>query len=248
MGRYQKIVVIPDTHCEPGDKCERATWIGNLIAAEEPTHVIHLGDIAEMGSMSFYDPIKSTAFSQDCEVTRLFQEKLVEAGGDAWEKATTVFLEGNHEARIRRRVTDAPELMGAIDLKHLGVFEYFDKVLQWKGGPEIYETAGIMFTHYIQSRMGRAIGGLNHARTLLLNTMQSVVVGHSHTLHYHSIPLHNNRHIHGLVAGCCFEHEHAWAGQNDKKYWRGIAVLHDAKNGEFDLELVSIHRLKREYK
>jgi predicted phosphodiesterase len=247
MARYSKILVIPDTHVEPGDKCERAVWIGRLIERENPSHIVHLGDLADMGSMSSYEVFKSSAYREDCASSELFLKLLSENGGDAWLRAKTVFLEGNHEARTRKFVRDHPELKGTLDLRDLGVYKYFDKVFEWNGGPSVFEHAGIMFAHYIQNRMGRAIGGVNHARSLLLNTMQSVVVGHSHTLHYNSVPLPNGRHIHGLVAGCCFEQEHEYAGQNNKRNWRGVAMLHDANRGEFDLELISIHRLKRDF-
>ena len=248
MGRYSKILVIPDTHCEPGDRCERAKWIGRLAAQEEPSHIVHLGDLADMGSMSSYEAFKSSGYLDDCKTSELFLRLLSESAGDAWGRARTVFLEGNHEARTRKFVKDHPELDGTLDLADLGVYRYFDKVLEWNGGPDVWEHAGIMFAHYIQNRMGRAIGGVNHGRSLLLQCMQSVVVGHSHTLHYNSIPLPSNKHIHALVAGCCFEQDHAYAGQNNKRYWRGVAMLHDVKDGEYDLELWSIHRLKRNFK
>ena len=248
MARYSKVLVIPDTHTEPGDKCERAKWIGGLIADEEPTHIVHLGDLADMGSMSSYETFKTSGYLEDCKSAELFLKRLSESSGDAWGRAKTVFLEGNHEARTRKFVKDHPELQGSLDLADLGVYKYFDKVYEWDGGPAVWDFNGVMFAHYIQNRMGRALGGVNHARSLLLNCMQSVVVGHSHSLGYSSVPLPNGRHIHALVAGCCFEQEHAYAGQNNKKYWRGCAVLHDLRDGEYDLELWSIHRLKRSFK
>ena len=247
MSKFKKILVVPDSHVEPGQSNVRAEWLGRMLEEEEPTHLVHIGDIAEMGSMSFYDPIKSTAYTRDCEAVHDFLYKFKKAAGSAYDDVQKVFLEGNHEARIRRRVIESPELKEAIDLKGLGVYEYFDKVVEWRGGPGVYNLAGIMFSHYVQNRMGRAIGGVNHARSLLLETMQSTVVGHSHALNYHSKALPNGRHIHGLVSGCFFEHEHEWAGQNSGKYWRGVAVLHDVRQGEYDLELISMHRMKKRY-
>ena len=239
--------MIPDTHVEPGGNVKRAVVLGRLIADERPTDIIHIGDLAEMGSMSFFDPIKSHAYVKDCEAVNKFMKTLIGEAGDAWDTANTVFLEGNHEARIRRRVEESPELYGAIDLSDLGVFDYFKKVVEWSGGPGVYERDGVLFAHYIQNRMGRAIGGVNHARSLLLKTKQSVVVGHSHLLNYSSDTNAKGDHLHALVCGCYFSDRHKWAGQSNEGYWRGVALLHDVRKGNFDLELVSLYRLLGRY-
>ena len=242
------ILVIPDTHCEAGQNMDRADWIGKYIADTKPTHVIHLGDLVEMASLSFHDLIKEADYEGDCASAYEFQDRMRENAGVAWNEAHRTILVGNHEARIHRTLKDNPHLKGAIGLKDLGYGEYFNRVVDWSGGPGVAVYGGVRFAHFFQNRMGRAIGGVHHARTILLNNHQSSVCGHSHQLNYHSLPTPTGKHLHALVAGCCFTHHQDFAGQSNQTYWRGIAHLHDVRAGEYDLEMISIHRLKKAYK
>lgn len=247
---HTSILVIPDTHVAPGEDNTRAILLGKFIKARKPTHIVHIGDLAEMGSMSYHDPVKSCSYQADVKAVHDFMGKLIKHSGKAWDNAKTTFMEGNHEARMRRKVEEMPELSGVISLDHLGVFDWFDDVVEWRGipgGPQMTEINGVLFGHFMQGRTGRAIGGINHARALLLNGLQSCVVGHSHMLNYATIPKPNGTHVHGLVVGCFFDHDHSWAGQSQLRYWRGVCMLHDVNNGEFDLEQISLHRLQREF-
>ena len=244
------ILVIPDSHVEPGEDNSRATLLGKHIRKLKPDYIVHIGDLAEMGSMSYHDPIKSCSFKQDCKAVKDFMRKLMRAAGPAWTNAETIFLEGNHEFRMRRKVLEMPELEGLINLEQLGIYDYFDRVVEWEGvpgGPGIIEIEGVVFSHYLQNRSGRAISGVNHARTMVKDWHQSCVVGHSHLLNYTSDPLPGGGHIHGIVCGCFFDHDHEWAGQTQRRYWRGIVVLHDVKDGQLDLEQISLHRLEQMY-
>ena len=244
------ILVIPDTHVEPGENNNRATLLGKHIKKLKPDVILHIGDIAEMGSMSYHDPIKSCTFKEDCDAVKDFLKKLAKAGGDGFSNARRVFLEGNHEARMRRKVQEMPELEGLLTLEALGINDYFDEIVEWRGspgGPGIIEIEGVVFSHYLQSRSGRAISGVNHARTMVKDWHQSCVVGHSHLLNYTSDPLPMGGHLHGIVCGCFFDHEHLWAGQTQRRYWRGVIVLHDVNDGQLDLEQISLHRLEKLY-
>jgi len=243
----KRYLVLPDTHVEPGGSMVRAKWLGRYIKDIQPDVIVHIGDLAEMGSMSYHDDIKTTDYVKDCKAVNRFQEILTDEAGEAWTKARTVFLVGNHEHRITRRTEECPELFGAISIGDLGVYDYFDTVVEWEGGPGIYEGDGVLFAHFIQSRMGRAIGGVNHARTLLLRTMQSVVVGHSHQLNYSCTTNAKGEHLHALVCGCFFSDRQKWAGQSNESYWRGVAVLNGVSKGNFDLQLMSLKMLRRDY-
>jgi len=242
------ILVIPDCHVEPGQNMRRADWLGEFIKDRKPDVIVHIGDLAEMASLSSYDTIKDSAYLQDCAAAAEFMSRVVKKSGNVWKNTRTIFLEGNHEDRIRRFVGGVPELEGVMSLGDLGVYQFFKEVNEWHGGPAIVEIEGILFAHFFANRMGRAIGGINQGRSMLINNMKSSVCGHTHLLNYSTVPLPDGLHRHALVAGCFFEHHQDFAGQSNAKYWRGVAMLHDCKNGEFDLELISLHRLRKEYK
>lgn len=250
MSSEATILVIPDTHVAPGEDNSRAVLLGKYIKKLKPTHIVHIGDLAEMGSMSYHDPIKSCSFQADCVAVQDFLEKLVNAAGPAWDKALSVFIEGNHEYRMRRKVQEMPELEGIVNLEALGIRDAFDDVVEWEGhpgGPGILNINEVLFSHYVQTKMGRAMSGANHARNMIRDWHRSVVVGHSHALNYAAEPLPQGGHLHGVVVGCFFDHDHSWAGQNQKRYWRGVITLHCVKDGQMDVEQVSLHRLGRKY-
>ena len=49
-----KHLIIPDTQCKDGDNFEFLSWIGQYILDQKPDTVIHLGDFADMESLSSY--------------------------------------------------------------------------------------------------------------------------------------------------------------------------------------------------
>ncbi len=53
--------------------------------------------------------------------------------------------------------------------------------------------------------------------------------------------------IMSIIAGSCYEHDEAYLGPQGNKHWRGILVLHDVKDGEFDLMPVSLDYINRKY-
>ena len=48
-------LVIPDTQVKPGNSVEFLTHIGKYIVEKQPDTIIHLGDHADMPSLSSYD-------------------------------------------------------------------------------------------------------------------------------------------------------------------------------------------------
>ena len=53
--------------------------------------------------------------------------------------------------------------------------------------------------------------------------------------------------IHGLVAGCFKGKSESWAGQANNEWWKGVCIKRNIRNGNYDLEFVSMERLERDY-
>lgn len=45
----------------------------------------------------------------------------------------------------------------------------------------------------------------------------------------------------------CYEHDEDYLGPQGNKHWRGILVLHEVQNGQFDLMPISLNYLERKY-
>src|SRR5690606_14731401 len=136
-----------------------------------------------------------------------------------------IFHEGNHEQRIKRVVNYSPELEGTLDLKDLGVFDYYDKVVEYDGGtPGVNVVDGVAYAHYFISGVsGRAISSEHSAYALLTKRFQSSTQGHVHTFDYCVRTDGNGNKMMGLVAGCYQDYHSDWAGDINRFWFPGVA-------------------------
>ena len=128
-----KHLVIPDCQIKPGDSLEFLEHVGNYIVEKKPDVIIHLGDFADMESLSSYDVGKKSfegrRYTKDIEAARKAMQTLlgplVKFNKNAQEtkkkqyKPRLVFCLGNHEQRIQRAINDDPKLEGLIKYEDL---------------------------------------------------------------------------------------------------------------------------------
>lgn len=144
------------------------------------------------------------------------------------------FLIGNHEERLTR----FPELRGLVgydDLFKGTNWEVHDFLKPIKVG-------GVHFVHYAYNPLsGRPIGGTAEFR---LNKLKmSFVQGHEQTFKYAQEYLNDGRRISALVCGACYLHDEAYKGYQGNNHFRGALMLHNVKDGMYDLEQYSVERL-----
>lgn len=110
-------LVIPDTHRPYHDK--KAYNLMMAVAADlKPQEIVILGDYADFYCVSSH--------SKDPRVLSILTDEVQDVldGLDELDKAfpgaNKVFIEGNHEYRLERYLTDkAPALFGVTDTEHL---------------------------------------------------------------------------------------------------------------------------------
>ena len=243
------ILVIPDSHCKPGVGNTRFAWLGKLISHRKPEYVVHLGDLWDMESLSSYD-----AKTIHAEGKRYRLD--LEAGWDALDtlndnirghRPKKRYCIGNHENRINKAVAQAPNLEGLMSFSDLSL-----KKFGWEQTPflEALEINGVLFSHYFVSGvMARPIGGDNLAASMIRKVMKSSIAGHIHTLDYAERTDGSGRKIQSLSAGCFLEpgQFERYAGPANAIWRNCVCYLHDVKDGSFDLEIISIDRLKKDY-
>lgn len=247
-------VILPDPHAHPDHHNDRAILVGRLISDLKPDVFINMGDLADMSSLSSYDKGKrdfqGRTYKADIDAALDFDYKLWEPLKKSKRKLPyRIFIEGNHEQRIERALDLSPELTGTISFNDLQLGKNYDRVIRYDGNtPGTIELDGIQFAHYLVSGvMGRAIGGEHPAYTLISKRFQSCVVSHSHVLDYCHRSNGNGRSVQGLVAGCLVDYHAEWAGEVNKLWVPGIAILRNVEHGEFDLQWVSLKSLKEQY-
>lgn len=247
-------LVIPDTHAHFQHHNKRAEWLGYLINDVKPDVVIHLGDSADMPSLSSYDRgtkgFQGRTYRADVDAHLDFNDRLWNIVRSAKRKLPfRVILEGNHEHRIKKAINIQPELEGAISFADLELDRYYDEVVEYNGrSPGVITVDGISYAHFfISGVMGKAIGGIHPAYSILQKGHGSSTAGDLHLLSYDVQTGIGGRRIQGMVAGCYQDYDADWAGEANRLWWRGVIVKRNVENGNYDPTFISIDAIKKEY-
>lgn len=264
---YSTHVIIPDTQVHPGVSLKPISWIGRYIADEfygkPDVKIIHLGDHADMPSLSSYDK----PGSKQMEGRRYVED--IKAANDGWaalnkpvkdlNKARRAskhkgweperhVLIGNHEYRIQRAIDSDPvRLEGMLSLEHL---DYKRSGWRVHDFLDILWLDGVAYSHYAVTPMtGRPMGG--QAQLQLQKLGHSMVTGHQQTLDYAVRYTRNDqgnmRSIHRIIAGAAYGHHEDYLGPQGNDHWRGIIVAYEVRGGSFDPLFVSLNYLCRRY-
>lgn len=250
-------LVVPDTHAHPDHKNDRADWLGKLILDLKPDHLIHLGDNWDFPSLSSYDKGKASFhgrnYADDVNAGLDFQERMWHPIRTAKKRRPhSVFIEGNHEHRLKKALELEPHLHGhkyGISFKDLELDKYWSDVVEYDGGtPGIFTLDGIDYSHYFVSGVsGRPLQSVHHGFDLTRKRFNSSTVGHSHLLNHYVSRDSSGRTRMGLVAGCYQDYKNSWAGTSANHWSSGVVIKRGVENGCYDIEWISIDRLREEY-
>lgn len=246
-------VVFSDAHSHPAHNNDRAGWLGRLILDLKPDTVINLGDLGDMPSLSSYDKgtkgFQGRTYKRDIESVLDFQERLWHPIKEAKKKMPrVVHFIGNHEHRISRAVSLQSELDGTIGLDDLGLPKH-STLVDYDGlYPGTLDIDGVCYSHFLVSGvMGRPIGGERHASTLVTKKLGSCTVGHTHIFDFHLRPRADGTKAQALVMPAFIDYECDWAGQSGKMWSKGLVIKRNVEDGMYDMEYVSMERLKKIY-
>lgn len=251
-----KHFVIPDTQCRPGDDVEFLRCIGRYLVAKQPDKVIHLGDHADMPSLSSYDVGKKSfegrRYINDIAAANKAMEALFEPieeyntrqrkNGKKQYKPQLVFCLGNHENRINRAVESDAKLEGVLSIDDLA-YSHFG----WEVHPflEVVVLDGVAYSHYFTSGvLGRPA---TSAGSQLSKKHMSCIAGHQQGLQIATAHRADGAQITSIIAGSCYEHDEDYLGPQGNKHWRGCLMLHDVHDGAFDIMPISLKYLKNKY-
>ena len=255
-------VVIPDTQIKPGVPTAHLRWIGQYLvdhfAGRPNVKVIHLGDHADMPSLSSYDRGKKAM-----EGRRYLDD--VAAANEGWATLNAAMVRynrhrktkwwperhvllGNHEDRITRAAEDDAQLEGVLSLESL---DYSKS--GWLVHPYLQPLFldGIGYAHFWQNPMtGHPYGGTSLYRLKTLG--HSFTQGHQQTLDYAvrfttDTSTGEPQSQHGLIAGACYLHDEDYKGYQGNAHWRGIIVKHQVVKGSYNAMFVDLDYLCQRY-
>lgn len=256
-----KILVIPDSHAQLDFSNRRFTWLGKYIVDEKPDIIVNIGDMADMPSLCSYDKGKRSfegrRYKKDINAVIEAQELLFapineynkqqRVNKKAQYKPRLVLTLGNHCNRINRATELQAELEGTISINDLKYEEFGWEVIPFL---EPINIEGVNFCHYFTSGiMQRPISGEHTAYSLVTKQLASCVQGHSHLRDFAERTDAQGKKIIGLVVGCYLEEDQIehYAGEANKMWWKGLVMLNNVSNGEFDPEFINIKRIKARY-
>jgi hypothetical protein len=249
-----KICVIPDCQVKEGVSLDHLEWASDYIADKRPDEIICIGDFADMESLSSYDKGKKSyegrSYQRDILVAKRamslllsrFKNPKIHISSNSAYKPKLILLLGNHEERILRTIELDRILDGTISISDLGYTE-----AGWTVHPylSVYSSRGISFSHYFTSGvLGRPVSS---ARALLTKKHNSTVMGHVQKRDIAYDYTSDGKQITGIFVGAFYQHDEAYLNPQTNKHWRGIWMLHDCKDGEFDEMPISIKYLKERF-
>jgi len=247
-------LVIPDSHAHFQHHNKRAEWLGRLINDLKPDVVIHLGDSADMPSLSGFDKGTRAAIGRtyraDIDAHLDFNYRLWDTVKSSKRRLPRrIILEGNHEHRIHKAINLQPELEGAISPNDLRMLDFYDEYITYNGrSPGVITVDGINYAHFfISGVMGKPIGGTHAAYAILAKGHGSATAGDLHLLSYDCQTGIGGRRIQGLVAGCYQDYDADWAGEANRLWWRGVVFKDNVSNGTYDPRMISLDSIKKAY-
>lgn len=254
-------LVIPDSQVRPDSDVRFLSWIGKYIVHKQPDVIVHLGDFADMHSLSSYDAGKKSGegarYREDIASSRAAMNLLMapihlynkqqRKNKKAQYLPEMYITLGNHENRINKHVNAYPILDG-----HLSVDDLEYEKHGWNVIPflETVEVDGILYSHYFprnaQGRVVQSYRGAPSASQQVRREMQSCTSGHLQGLDFHVQQTQHDR-KYGLIAGSCYIDDHDYLTPQGTKYWRGIIYKNEVRDGEYDPMFVSLDYLERKY-
>jgi hypothetical protein len=251
-----KHLVIPDTQLRPDDDTAYLQAIGHYIVDKKPDTIVCLGDFADMPSLSSYDVGKKVfegrRYQSDVAAARRGMDSLMGPLGEYNAAAKRghreryyprlEFLLGNHEYRINRAVNDDAKLDGVLSTDDLGYAEAGWTVHDFL---DVVVLDGVAYSHYFVT--GVAGRPASSAQLQLNKKHMSCIAGHQQGIQIATGTRADGKTLTSIIAGSCYEHDEDYLGPQGNKHWRGVLMLHNVSDGEFDLVQVPLHYLKGKY-
>jgi hypothetical protein len=255
MDKPLRILCVPDTQCKPGVPLDHLDWLGKAIVYYQPDVVVHLGDHWDMPSLSSHDKPGSKYFEN-----RRYKED-IEAGNEGMRrirapllelqkkqkknkekvfKPRMVYLRGNHCARVVRAVQNNPILEGTLSYDDMDT-----------SGWEVYDFLhpcfinGVCMSHYLPvGAMGRPASS---PAAIIGKLHQSAVVGHQQSRQVAYGKRADGKHICAIIAGSYYLHDEHYLDMLSNRVWRGLVMLNEVQDGQFDEMFLSIKYLERKF-
>lgn len=240
----KKILFISDCQVKPGVDLTYLQAIGQYIVDKKPDIIVNIGDFWDFESLSSYDKGKLSfegrRLQDDIEVGKEGMKLLLKPLRDYQKfendfyRPRMVFCHGNHESRLMRIPENNSEFDGFIG------YHLLELEKDWEVHPFLkpVKIEGINFVHYLSNPMsGKPYGG--SAASQLKAVGSSFCVGHKQTLEVAIQPVLDGSMRLGIICGAAYPFDEFYKGYQGNNHFRGVVMLHDAKDGFADPSFIS---------
>ena len=171
-GTLEPVLIVSDAHVP----AHSPIWWDLLLQVAKslrPKHLVIIGDFADCYGISDHDkdPDLANHIADELVVVNKCLDQL-----DALGATDKLYIEGNHEDRIRRYVQKRPELRNVLTIPKL--LHLKERGWQYVPYKEHAKRGAVHFTHDVGS------AGRNAVFRALDTYQHSVVTGHTHRLQY----------------------------------------------------------------
>lgn len=210
-----KTAILSDIHIGVHDK---QALVGALIylKKERCDNIILNGDIIDSSSISKHPKNANTPkYLSEVELTKTFLSSI----RADYPNARIIFKEGNHDDRLGRYIQEnANELEGLISLSEiLGLKE---KGIEFCESTQIMRANDIYVIHGHELKIG---GGINPARSLLLKSFESTIMGHVHRTSFSAGKSIGGKFIRTWTTGCLCKLSQAYMPYSSSNH--GFAIV-----------------------
>lgn len=226
----KRLMFMPDTHFPYHDRKAFRVFL-HAVEEFEPDLLVLLGDVSDFYSVSSHDkdPRRKDRFEDEVYKSNLLLDKVEELG-----VPRVVFVEGNHEDRLRRHVwKQAPELVGLVTTEQ--VLQLDRRGWEFYSYKTHFQVGKLVVTHGTRS-------GKYSIHQTLLDMQHSFVIGHTHRLGYViERNLLGESHV-GMCPGWLGDFSTAdFASDEQKRLWsHGFGIGYLERGGNIHLRPVPI--------
>lgn len=181
--RKRRELFMSDIHIPYHDETALSTAI-NFALDEKITDIVLSGDIADFKSVSFWE---RDANERDLNYEVQIVKSVLNQLREAFPNAKIVYIEGNHEERLRRFInSNIPEFSNLSALTIPKLFALEELKIEYVSNKEHIKRHSKPFQigklfHIHGHEVKASWGAVNVARNVFLKTQRNVIMGHFHT-------------------------------------------------------------------
>lgn len=235
--------MIPDLQIPYHDK-KTIKAVNSFIKTQFFDELLYIGDFLDLDCISHFNRkapknLLNKSLEKDFEEGRQFLDEQINLVRYNNPECKVTLLEGNHEHRVERWVTEFPQFSEFMDIERN--LQLKDKkvkyVKSWSEG-KLYKIGNAYFTHGLYY-------GDNHAKKMVDRYGVNIYYGHTHDVMSYAKVLHGkDKTIEGHSLGCLCRYDQSYIKGKPTNWQQAFAVGYFYPNGYYNLYVTRIFNHK----